>query len=129
MMLNFLTITLLVFLPFNKTSKLEETWVQEVNALRKTERTQPLVLDKKMSAKCRKYAKKLARTGKFEHDSRLRNEYGENIALGSDPDANPIEIWKNSTGHRRNMLDRDYKYVGVAMASNGNETYYVMRLK
>ena len=101
-----------------------------VNALRKMERTKPLALDSKLSAQCKRYAKKLARTNRFVHDPKLKNNIGENIAMSSDPSVNPIEIWRNSTGHRRNMLDRDYETVGVAMASNNaNETYYVMRLK
>ena len=100
-----------------------------VNALRKMERTKPLVLDSKLSAQYERYARRLARTRKFEHDPRLKNNIGENIAMSTDETDDPIEIWKHSTGHRRNMLDRDYETVGVAKASNGSETYYVMRLK
>ncbi len=128
-MLNFLIVLLVILIPNGKTTENENIWIQEVNTLRKTERTQPLTIDPRLSAKCRKYAKKLARSRDFKHDSRLKKNIGENIAMSSNPSVNPIEIWKHSTGHRRNMLDRDYEIVGVAMATNGEETYYVMRLK
>jgi len=125
-----LLVFLLILSPFNKVSEFEKDCIEQVNALRKQERTKPLSIDPKLSAQCQRYARKLARTGKFEHDPRLRNNVGENIAMSSDPSIDPIEIWKHSTGHRQNILSRDYETVGIAKASNNaNETYYVMRLK
>ncbi len=127
-MLKLLIVFLVIFLPFNKTTEFEKTCIAEVNQLRKEVGTQPLKLDPKLTAKCKRYAKKLARTGRFEHDPRLKYNVGENIAM-STSSKNPIMIWANSAGHYRNMVDRDFKKVGVAMATNGKEWYYVMRLK
>lgn len=44
---------------------------------------------------------------------------GENIAWGSGDLATPREIvraWMNSTGHRRNILDRRYREIGIGVA-------------
>ena len=82
-----------------------------------------------MSAKCKRHDTRLIKTERFEHDTRLKNNVGENIAISTNPDANPITIWKNSAGHKQNMLDRDYRDVGMAMATNGEEWYYVIRFK
>ena len=73
-------------------------------------------------------AEDILQQGRFVHDPKLKYDVGENIAMSS-PSENPITIWKNSAGHYRNMVDREFKSVGVAMATNGKEWYYVMRLK
>lgn len=71
----------------------------------------------------------MARSGQFVHDPNLRYNLGENIAYSSDPSTNPIVVWKNSTGHYRNMINRDFKKVGLGIASDGQDIYFVMRLK
>ena len=128
-MLKLLVLFLIIHSQSLKSTEFENAWLNEVNELRKLERTKPLVLDRRLSAKCEKYAKKLAKTKIFLHDPKLKNDSAENIAMSSDPSINPILIWKNSSGHRRNMLDRDFRFVGAAMATNGEEWFYVMRLK
>lgn len=45
---------------------------------------------------------------------------GENIAWGSGELATPSEIvdsWMNSSGHRRNILDRRFRHIGVGVAT------------
>ena len=39
-----------------------------------------------------------------------------------------FEGWKNSPGHRENMLDRDAREIGIAVATSGNALYWVMVL-
>jgi uncharacterized protein YkwD len=44
---------------------------------------------------------------------------GENIAWGSGRRGTPVEIvqsWMNSAGHRRNILDGDFRHIGVGVA-------------
>jgi uncharacterized protein YkwD len=59
----------------------------------------------------------------------LKYDVAENIAMSTKTPVNPVEVWRNSAGHRKNMLNSSFKYVGVAVATNGREWYYVMRLK
>jgi len=45
---------------------------------------------------------------------------GENIAWGSGELASPNEIvdsWMNSSGHRRNILDRRFRHIGIGVAA------------
>ncbi len=49
---------------------------------------------------------------------------GENIACGQRNPQDVTESWMNSSGHRENILDTDYKYIGVGVARNSNGTYY-----
>ena len=69
-------------------------------------------------------AKEMATTGKFSHTrpngkSGLTlikgNIYkGENIAMGQKTTSAVSKAWYNSAGHRKNMLKKQYKKVGIA---------------
>ena len=49
---------------------------------------------------------------------------GENVAYGARTAKDAMSIWKNSSGHRKNMLG-NYKYIGVGTArSKRGITYY-----
>jgi uncharacterized protein YkwD len=53
-----------------------------------------------------------------------RYALGENIAWGSDELGSPLQIvdfWMHSSGHRRNILDRTYRDVGIGVASGAPE--------
>lgn len=71
----------------------------------------------------------MAEDGYFRH-SQTNNEYGENIYLSYTTDPiNPIAwqatpAWMNSEGHRANILNDDYEYLGVGVAYDGNGTAY-----
>ena len=41
----------------------------------------------------------------------------ENVAYGANNAQEAFSIWKNSTGHRKNMLG-NYKYIGIGTARN-----------
>lgn len=55
----------------------------------------------------------------------LRNQgrgVGENIAAGATSPAKVMEMWMNSPGHRKNILDPNYKELGVGYTyHNGTE--------
>ena len=120
-MLKFLLILTIILSPFATKNNTKKDWLKEVNVLREMVNAQ--------SFKCEQYAKKMARTERFFHDPNLKSNQGENIAYSSDPSTNPIVVWKNSAGHYRNMVDSDFKKVGLGIASYGQETYFVMRLR
>ena len=41
----------------------------------------------------------------------------ENVAYGAGSGKQVVDLWKNSSGHRRNMLG-NYKYIGIGTACN-----------
>lgn len=46
--------------------------------------------------------------------------YGENVAVGSRTPSDVMENWMNSEGHRQNILDSRFKYIGISCyATNG----------
>ena len=79
-------------------------------------------------------AKEMATTGKFSHTrpngkSGLTliagNKYkGENIAKGQKTCAQVSKAWYNSAGHRKNMLKKNYKKVGIAAYEHNGVIYW-----
>lgn len=50
----------------------------------------------------------------------------ENIAMGTYLSAeNATELWKNSPGHFKNMVNRELKEVGIAYFKSGENIYWV----
>lgn len=48
---------------------------------------------------------------------------GENIAAGNAAAQATFTQWKNSPGHNANMLNANYKVIGIARAQNSSSTY------
>ncbi len=48
---------------------------------------------------------------------------GENIAAGYSDAANTFNQWKNSAGHNANMLNPNYKVIGIGRVANTASTY------
>ena len=48
------------------------------------------------------------------------NAAGENIAMGQPTPEVVVEAWMNSEGHRANILNDEYNYMGVGYNSNGH---------
>lgn len=57
----------------------------------------------------------------------LRYSYcGENIAYGTNlSPAEVIDMWTNSSGHYKNMINPDYREVGLACHVSGDLVYWV----
>jgi uncharacterized YkwD family protein len=45
---------------------------------------------------------------------------GENIAMGQRTPEEVVKGWMNSEGHRKNILSRNFNYIGVGYVSQGN---------
>lgn len=45
----------------------------------------------------------------------LRQGFGENIAMTGAGPARVLEMWMNSPGHRRNILNPRFRYLGVGV--------------
>ena len=52
---------------------------------------------------------------------------GENVAYGASNGKAAVDIWKNSSGHRKNMLG-DYKYIGIGTARNRQGVIYYTQI-
>lgn len=55
---------------------------------------------------------------------------GENIAAGSSTPEEVVKLWMNSSGHRANILNKDYNELGVgyAFAENSEYKHYWVQL-
>ena len=50
---------------------------------------------------------------------------GENIAQGQPTPAQVVANWMTSKTHRENILNKNFKYIGVGCFTKGNNTYWV----
>ena len=66
----------------------------------------------------------MAKIGKMRHstDSKLRSlgyrRYGENVAAGYKTPDTVFRAWMKSRGHRRNIKNEKFKYIGIGRSGN-----------
>ena len=89
-----------------------------------------LQLNDQLNRAAQKYAEQMALTGDFQHGNVGRrvgdgwSMYGENIAMGQTSNEEVMDDWMHSRGHRINILDNGYKYIGIGIAKSKNGTIY-----
>lgn len=49
---------------------------------------------------------------------------GENIAAGQSSPQSVMESWMNSSGHRKNILNPDFEYIGIGIVRGGSYGIY-----
>jgi uncharacterized protein YkwD len=119
--------------------------VHRTNAFRQAEGRKPVTSNAKLTETARDFAEFMARTGKYGHEAdghtpaeRVQKRgyefclVAENIAYRYNSTGFKtaelgngfFESWKNSPGHRRNMLDPDMTETGVALARSEKTGYY-----
>ena len=64
----------------------------------------------------------------FAENSLKYRAAGENLALGFKTPETLVAAWMNSEGHRRNILDADFKYAGIGYFVNEKGTLYCSTL-
>ncbi|MFL8939098.1 SafA/ExsA family spore coat assembly protein [Rossellomorea oryzaecorticis] len=98
----------------------------------------PLQLDWQLSRVARYKSRDMRDTGYFAHRSpqygspfdMMKNfnvQYssaGENIAVGQTSPEQVVREWMNSPGHRKNILNGTYTYIGVGYAKGGSYGTY-----
>jgi uncharacterized protein YkwD len=120
---------------------LEQQMIDWVNAQRMAHGRAPLAPSGKLQASAQAHACDMAQHNYFGHQraggpdlSRRLRAQGfafrhavENIAKTgtADPDRTG-KIWRDSAGHWRNLLDGKVTQIGLAVASGGGKTYWVM---
>lgn len=106
------------------------------NALREVNGLYALEYSEKASECVRAHCEDMSKRNYFSHDTpegvtssqRMRRSgieftsCGENLAAGYLDAFGLVDGWYNSSGHRKNLLDNGYRYLGVCVAE-GNESY------
>lgn len=106
------------------------------NAVRAVNGVPALEYSDKAADCVRKHCKDMSARDYFSHDTpegvtsaqRLRSggvEYtkcGENLAAGWQDAFGLVDGWYNSSGHRKNLLEKNFDYVGIGVA-RGNASY------
>jgi uncharacterized protein YkwD len=136
----FLIIALLIFIsavpPGNG---LGEEVVKYTNQYRKSKRLSALVMKDDLNAIARRHSEDMASGRRsFGHGgfdqrvSKVRKIFGtcnvsENVAYGARNAKEAFTIWKNSSGHRQNMLG-NYKYTGIGTARDRRGIIYYTQI-
>ena len=106
-----------------------------VNSIRKEKNLKALKRDANLEKSAKIRAEEMAKTGKFSHTRpngksgitliQGNLHKGENIAKGQRTCAAVVTAWYNSTGHRNNMLKKQYTKTGIAGYSYNGVIYWV----
>ena len=96
-----------------------------INGARQADGVQPLTMTKKLRKSAKKWSRVTARTQSLRHDPNLRasvsrrggctnlRSWGENVAYTSKSADSMFAMYMNSPGHRANILDPEFRFVGV----------------
>lgn len=110
--------------------------LNETNAFRKSNRLPPLELNADLNRLAETHSTNMAKGrvgfghGGFNNrDAEARRKisglrrFAENVAQGAQTGRDAVTLWKNSSGHRRNMLG-NYKYIGIGTARDRKGRIY-----
>jgi len=138
----FLIISLLSFTPEKSlTDLLTEDVLKYTNQYRKSKGLKAVEMRDDLNAIAAKHSEDMA-SGRcnFGHDgydlrvSKIKKTIkpcdgyvGENVAFGASNGKEAVDVWKNSSAHRKNMLG-DYKYIGIGTARNKNGVIYYTQI-
>jgi len=130
----------------------EQEVLRLVNKHRKKRGRQPLAWNDKLAYAARYHAVDMAKDGYFDHATKDRKgkkrhkevcdlfermdlfvgksmfSRAENIAAGMNSPKEVVDEWMNSRTHRKNILDKEAKYLGVGfirLEGSPYETYWV----
>ncbi len=108
----------------------EEEVIRLVNEERAKVNLPPLQIDKDLMKLSKLKAEDMLKNNYFDHTSPTYGEIGkmmedfnvdffvagENIALGYPTSKEVVEGWMNSPTHKANILNKDFKYIGVGIS-------------
>ncbi|MDF2854883.1 MAG: hypothetical protein K0Q87_734 [Neobacillus sp.] len=123
---------------FDATKSIESQVVQLTNQERAKHGLKPLTQDWELSRVARYKSMDMRDKNYFSHDSptygspfTMMKNFGisyraaaENIAAGQTTAQEVVNAWMNSPGHRANILNGTYTYIGVGYAKGGTQRYY-----
>ena len=121
--------SLISFLPPTETNLIDDV-LNQTNKFRRSKGLPALVINEDLNAIAQKHSSNMARKrvgfghgGFSQRESQARKRikplysFAENVAYGPTTGKQVVTMWKNSPGHRRNMLGR-YKYIGIGIAKD-----------
>jgi uncharacterized protein YkwD len=135
---------ILTFLFFTSAAQLNDGLSEDVlkytNKFRKSNGLKALEMRNDLNAIARKHSEDMAKGRRsFGHGGYNQRELqvkkiikpfsgmAENVAYGASNGKEAFEIWKNSSGHRKNMLG-NYKYIGIGTARNRRGVIYYTQI-
>lgn len=126
-------ISLISFSPLSDASLVNDV-LNQTNKFRKSKGLRALIIHDDLNAIVQKHSSNMAKGRiKFGHGFSLREQqakkkikplhsFAENVAYGPTTGKEVVMMWKNSSGHRRNMLGH-FKYIGIAKDRDGRIYY------
>lgn len=116
--------------------------LKEVNIEREKNHLKPLKIDNRLNKIAVIKAKDMAKEKKMSHTSKkfgatfnlIKKEKisftkaAENIASGHKTPEFVVERWLKSKGHRKNILEKDYRLIGIGKASDNEGKVYWAQL-
>ncbi|MGW7688266.1 CAP domain-containing protein [Streptomyces asiaticus] len=116
------------------TSADQQEVVDLVNSERSKAGCEPLTVNAKLTKAAQDHSEDMAAHSNMSHTGsdgsspgdRIERAgyswraYGENVAYGYDSPKSVMEGWMNSSGHKANILNCDFKEIGVGLAQPGN---------
>jgi uncharacterized protein YkwD len=128
-------ISLVSFAP-NKNVSLVEDVLSQTNQFRNSKGLPILIIRSDLNDIAQKHSSDMAkgRVGFGHYGFEKRNaqaskkltpmhSFAENVAFGARTGKEVVYMWKNSPGHRKNMLGR-YKYIGIGTAKDRQGRIY-----
>jgi hypothetical protein len=120
--------------PVHFGSGLEKINFEEVNKDRRKNGLPLLKFDNSYAELSREHSKTMAKIGKIFHGDNVRSTHGsssgENVAMTSDRHDVAKALhrqWMTSPGHRANILNPEFRHIGIAIIRKGRE-YYATQL-
>lgn len=107
-------------------------FISRTNALRASKGLPALVTDSRLTSIAQQWASHMAATATLSHNGNLQNElpsdwikYGENV--GDGPSVDSIQqAFVNSPHHYANLVDPDFRSIGVAVVIDGRGVLWVV---
>lgn len=106
--------------------------VKLTNVKRAVKGCKALKVSKRLTTSAQRHANDMSKKDYFSHtsadgttwDQRIeragwKRPAGENIAVGFPSAVGVLKGWMDSPGHKRNILDCNFKYIGVGYAADG----------
>ena len=124
----------------DRDSNLIDDVLSQTNKFRRSKGLPALMINEELNAIAQKHSANMARGkvgfghGGFSKRNSMAskvihplNNFAENVAYGATSGKEVVTMWKNSSGHRRNMLGR-YKYIGIGTAKDRQGHIYYTQI-
>ncbi|MBN1172089.1 MAG: CAP domain-containing protein [Micromonosporaceae bacterium] len=116
----------------------EHQVVELVNVQRAKAGCSAVTIDSRLTSAARGHSSDMATRNYFSHDTKggggfadritkagyVWSTAGENIAMGQTSAASVMNAWMNSSGHKANILNCNFRNIGVGLAYNSSNRPY-----